>query len=213
MSSATSIKGGTAGQNLVGDAAATKTGASREGFRPWHFFVLASLVGATAAVVMARQPSPEHLVLLSFTVGAAGVCAAALYATLAPLVRKDAGTIRELRSDRARAALEREKRLVLRSIKELEFDRAMGKVSAADFDEMTARLRARAVALMRQLDAGAPVYRTVIEQELAARLGKQAASDRTCGCGTRNDADAAFCKRCGTRLGSDGGDAVGRRDH
>ena len=45
---------------------------------------------------------------------------------------------------RTRAALEREKTLVLRSIKELEFDRAMGKVSEKDFAEMSARLRARA---------------------------------------------------------------------
>ena len=44
---------------------------------------------------------------------------------------------------RARAALEREKTLVLRSIKELEFDHAMGKVSDEDFAEM-ARPPARA---------------------------------------------------------------------
>ncbi len=37
--------------------------------------------------------------------------------------------------------MEREKALVLRSIKELEFDRAMGKVSPRDFDEMSTRLR------------------------------------------------------------------------
>ena len=64
-------------------------------------------------------------------------------------------------SERARAALEREKTLVLRSIKELEFDRAMGKVSAKDFDEMAGRLRARAMTLMKQLDAGGSGYREV----------------------------------------------------
>ena len=55
---------------------------------------------------------------------------------------------------RTRIALEREKTLVLRSIKELEFDFAMGKIAKADFDEMSGRLRARALGLMRQLDAG-----------------------------------------------------------
>ena len=39
-------------------------------------------------------------------------------------------------SESMRAVLEREKMLVLRSIKELEFDRAMGKLSEKDFDEM-----------------------------------------------------------------------------
>jgi hypothetical protein len=216
MSSATSIKGaaGSGSRKLGADASARTSDASQHGFRPWHFFVLASLLGSTVAVVMARQPTPEHLVLLSFTVAAAGVCAAALYATLAPLVRRDTDTVRALRSDRARAALEREKMLVLRSIKELEFDRAMGKVSAGDFDEMTARLRARALALMKQLDAGTPVYRTEIERDLAARLEKQAAaSGRTCRCGTSNDADAAFCKRCGARLQPDRGARVGPREH
>ena len=35
--------------------------------------------------------------------------------------------------ERTRAALEREKMLTLRAIKELEFDRAMGKMSEEDF--------------------------------------------------------------------------------
>jgi hypothetical protein len=163
--------------------------------------VLASLLAATVAVIMARQPAPEHLVLLSLTIGAAGICAAALYATLAPLVKKDVEGDGAPLSERRRAALEREKMLVLRSIKELEFDRAMGKMSPSDFDELAGRLRVRALGLMKQLDAGAPVYRARIEQELAARL--QAPSfpaTQTCACGTTNDADAAFCKRCGKRL-------------
>ena len=66
--------------------------------------------------------------------------------------------------------LEREKALVLRSLKELEFDRAMGKVSQDDFDEMAARLRARALALMKQLDEDGSGYRSIIERELSARL-------------------------------------------
>ena len=81
---------------------------------------------------------------------------------------------------RTRAALEREKTLVLRAIKELEFDRAMGKVSEADWQEMTGRLRARAVRLIRQLDSGSAVYRDLIEKELSAReasAGSRAAGE------------------------------------
>ena len=44
--------------------------------------------------------------------------------------------------------------LTLRSIKELEFDHAMGKVAQKDFAEIGARLRARALELMDQLDSG-----------------------------------------------------------
>ncbi len=50
--------------------------------------------------------------------------------------------------------LVRDKALILRSIKELEFDHAMGKVSEADFADISARLRARALALMQDIERG-----------------------------------------------------------
>ena len=204
MSSATSIDRTSAD---AGNAESTVvTPAEKDGFKPWHFFVLLSLVGATAAVIMARQPSAEHLVLLSITIGAAGICAAALYATLLPLARKEVAESTTALSGRARAVLEREKMLALRSIKELEFDRAMGKVSTADFEEMAGRLRARALSLMKQLDTAAPGYRSIIEGELATRVAAQASAPPTCRCGTANDLDATFCKHCGRRLRSERGE-------
>ena len=111
-----------------------------------------------------------------------------------------------VRGGRTRAALEREKALVLRAIKELEFDRAMGKVSDRDFADMSGRLRSRAGRLIRQLDAGSS-YRADIEKELQRRLGPSperpvsAASHRACrACRSENDLDARFCKRCGQTL-------------
>jgi len=185
---------------------------SSEAFRPWHFFVLASLAASTAAVILSRQSAPEHLILISLTIGAAGAAAAAVHRTILPLTVRDVSVLGDRPSERARAALEREKALVLRSIKELEFDRAMGKVSPKDFDEMAGRLRARAISLMKQLDTGGSGYRAVIERELNARLQKgqtpaidiaREPSAPTCGaCATVNDTDAAFCKRCGTALGA-----------
>ncbi len=106
------------------------------GFRPWHFFVLASLMAATAAVIMSNQATPEHLILISLIIAAAGFAAAGFYRMLAPLAESEAVAVTEPISNRMRSDLEREKALTLRSIKELEFDRAMGKVSAKDFDEM-----------------------------------------------------------------------------
>ena len=86
--------------------------------------------------------------------------------TVAPLVAPELGEQTEMLGGRTRAALEREKLLVLRSIKEVEFDRAMGKISDADFHEVAARLRARAAGLLRQLDADSSGYRVLIEREL-----------------------------------------------
>ena len=175
------------------------------GFRPWHFFVLASLLAATAAVVVSRQATPEHLILISLTIAAAGVAAAGFYRTLAPLAIDDPHLYSEPISERTRATLQREKVLTLRSIKELEFDRAMGKVSERDFDEMAGRLRARAVTLMRALEETGTSYRDRIERDLTSRLAAQgvsvAAPPASCGaCGAANDSDAAFCKKCGARL-------------
>ena len=182
---------------------------SIETFRPWHFFVLASLMAATAAVIMSRQSTPEHLILVSLTIAAAGFAAARLYRMLAPLAETDSLTVSEQPlSERMRSALEREKALALRAIKELEFDRAMGKVSAKDFDEMAGRLRTRALGLMKQLDQRDAGYRALIEQDLTARLAQRKTPDKTSvaaaegcsSCGTVNDADARFCKGCGQRL-------------
>jgi hypothetical protein len=183
-----------------------------DGFNVTHFFVLGSQLAATVAVVMARPSAPEHLILISLTIGAAGLAALCFYRTLAPLVAPHAELERQPLSERARIELEREKALTLRSIKELEFDRAMGKVSPQDFDEMAGRLRARAVGIMKQLDAGTSAYRVIIEKELAARVGSKPAGQLPaqavvpvrvsglCTCGTPNDSDARFCKSCGTKL-------------
>ena len=188
---------------------------TNDGFHVGHFFVLLSLMAATVAVVMARPAAPQHLILISLTVGAAGLAALCFYRLLAPLVAPHVDVERQPLSERLRADLEREKALTLRSIKELEFDRAMGKVSPQDFDEMAGRLRSRAIGIMKQLDSSRSAYRSVIEKELEQRLGAKAPAAAaappaakaapavaagTCACGTVNDPDARFCKSCGAKL-------------
>lgn len=142
--------------------------------RPWQFFTLLALSTSTAAVLVVRGASPAAIILICLAIGAAALVGLGALRTLRPLVSIDAFEP-EMLGGRTRAALEREKNLVLRSIKELEFDHAMGKVSTPDFDEMTARLRARAVRLLGQLDSAETAYRQIIERELASRLGKAGA--------------------------------------
>ena len=197
---------------------------TKDGFSVSYLFVLLSLVAATIAVVLSRPATPESLILISLTIGAAGFAAVCFYQVLAPLIAPHTDLELEPLSERLRGDLEREKALTLRSIKELEFDRAMGKLSQQDFDQMAGRLRARAIGIMKQLDAGAASYRQAIERDLTARLaGKPApgtldvsasakpsnarlrpseakAGARACACGVANDDDARFCKSCGTSL-------------
>ena len=178
-------------------------------FRPWHLFVLAALVAATVAILVARPSDPVGRILLTLAIGAAGFVGLMVYRAIRPLTQSSFEEATVMVGSRSRAAVEREKTLVLRSIKELEFDRAMGKVSEADFEEMGRRLRARAIRLMKQLDVEAVDFLAVIERELEQRLGRPpepvkaagGAPKLTCGgCGIANDGDARFCKACGATL-------------
>ncbi len=194
------------------------TSIDTRGPRVWHFFIVLGLLGATAAVW--REPRftrPEHLILLSAGIVLAAVAAAVLYRTLLPLVSPEQVVGDTRRSARQVRALEREKALVLRSIKELEFDKAMGKVADADYDEMVGRLRQRAVGLMQRIELGEAGLRERITRDLARLAtprggpGKPGphgdgghsttVNARLCGqCRTLNDADARFCKTCGATL-------------
>jgi len=172
------------------------------GLQAWQFFVLAGLVCATVATFMARGQSLSAIVLVSVLMAATTVVGLAVLRTVRPLVFGDEDRTQMI-GQRTRVALEREKMLVLRSIKELEFDKAMGKLSETDFDEMSGRLRTRAARLMRQLDAGGG-YRAQVEADLRKRLGEapaDAPAARFCAaCGTARDVDAKFCKNCGAKL-------------
>ena len=184
--------------------------------QPWQLFTLAGLIGATIVVFFSKGESPAAVILLSLTIFAAAGLGVAALRTFGPLFGILSADAPQLLGGRTRAALEREKALVLRSIKELEFDRAMGKVSEKDFIDMGARLRARAARLIRQLDAKTG-YREQIEKEIEKRVGVSReskagaaakpegtfASPRThacSSCGTQNDRDARFCKNCGGKL-------------
>ena len=190
--------------------------------QPWQFFLLGGMLAATATVIVATGQSPANIIILSLTVVSVSFVGLGAYRILLPLVSKELDAPVTI-GGRTRVAMEREKTLVLRSIKELEFDYAMGKVAKADFDEMHARLRARAVGLLKQLDAGGG-YKEQIAKEVEDRLRRSegdgfshrqngAADEETAtakavalrtsvcdSCGTENDEDAKFCKNCGARL-------------
>ena len=149
-----------------------------DSLRPWQFFTLGALVCATAAVFIIRGTTAENLILVCLSIFAAALIGLAALNALRPLAT---GETREpeMVGSRTRVALEREKNLLLRSIKELEFDRAMGKVAEGDYEEMVGRLRSRAVRLLQQLDNTSSGYRELIERELASRLVKAGGKEST----------------------------------
>jgi pyruvate/2-oxoacid:ferredoxin oxidoreductase beta subunit len=172
------------------------------GLQPWQLFVLAALACATAAVFIVRGQGVTPMVLLSIVMGATALVGMAALRAVRPLVTAYQDRTQMI-GERTRVALERDKMLTLRAIKELEFDKAMGKVSDDDFRDMSGRLRARAGRIMRQLESSAG-YRERIERDLAKRLGEKASeapTTRMCAqCSTGNELDAKFCKNCGEKL-------------
>ena len=82
------------------------------------------------------------------------------------------------------------------ALREIEFDRATGKLSDADYGELHARYTERALAAMRggvsSAAGGDPVEQAVLAYR--ARL-------RECGtCGPRPEPDAVYCSNCGRYL-------------
>ena len=195
MSSATST-------SSSATSASPASSVTPEGLQPWQFFVLAGLGCATAITFLVRGQGITTVLLVGVLMATAVLVGIAALRTLRPLVSPDEDRVAMI-GQRTRAALEREKHLTLRAIKELEFDRAMGKLAENDFVEMSGRLRARAARLMRQLDAGAG-YREQIERDVAARMADASAEPRgkrhCANCSTVNDPDAKFCKGCGAKL-------------
>jgi hypothetical protein len=186
--------------------------------QPWQFFTLAGLVGATIVVFLSEGQSPAGIIVLSLIIFGAAAVGIAAWRMFSPLAGIDEPAGPQMFGGRTRAALEREKSLVMRSIKDLEFDHAMGKLSDKDFTEMGARLRARAAGLIRQLDSGTS-YRQAIQAEIDKRVGPPPATagralsgpppeelkvaTKLClSCSTPNDPDARFCKGCGSQLGN-----------
>jgi hypothetical protein len=82
--------------------------------------------------------------------------------------------------------------VALRALKEIEFDRATGKLSDSDYDHLKAKYTAEALAAMRG-ERPPSGERRVPELPQAARCPEH---------GPRPEPGAQFCSECGRRLGT-----------
>lgn len=85
------------------------------------------------------------------------LAAGVLAFVIAPLLRSDAA-VAELRTDTTgkRRDLQARHAMVLSSLKDLEEDRATGKLDDADYEDLRSRLTSQAVELLRDLDDADP---------------------------------------------------------
>lgn len=94
---------------------------------------------------------------------------------------------------------ERAEDLSIAALREIEFDRATGKLSDADYASLRERYATQALAAMRSAGANAPV--AIDEDPAEAAIRAFRGTHPTCGtCGIRPETDAIYCSNCGSFL-------------
>jgi len=87
------------------------------------------------------------------------------------------------------------------ALREIEFDRATGKLSDADYAELKARYTARALQAMRADDVANASSGDATDDAIEAAVSAYRERMRSCpGCGPRPEPDAVYCSSCGRYL-------------
>ncbi|MBN2192770.1 MAG: zinc ribbon domain-containing protein [Polyangiaceae bacterium] len=188
-------------------------------------WVLAALALAAPVIVGLELGLPAAILLL-----AAGALAAAVflgYSSLLALMKPNELTLDEALTLVAPSNEEEQKRSVLRTLKDLEYEHAVGKISAADYAELVTHYRGEAKRLLKLVvevrgDQLNRAEERATERLVAAGLAevkvqpsRTAPADpssstraaralerrpRCAVCGQRASRNARFCKACGARL-------------
>lgn len=124
---------------------------------------------------------------------------AAMAWVLAPLFRADAGRLIATPSPVRQDIAARRERAV-EALREIEFDRATGKLADADYEMLKSRYTRQAVAAMRSESGGALVDESQIEAAIRRAREAQAAAPVCSVHGPRPEADAIYCSECGRYL-------------
>jgi len=95
-----------------------------------------------------------------------------------------------------------EREAAVAALREIEFDRATGKLSDDDYAELKSRYTGEAVLAMRRETAAAPAPSAApTDDDLEAAVLAYRRDPHSCpACGPRPEADAAFCSNCGRYL-------------
>lgn len=136
------------------------------------------------------------------------VAIAALVLILEPVARPAAAGVRPDVADDDEIPLEESaspKVQALLALKEIEFDRATGKLSDEDFERLRDRYARQALTALDAEAAGESrlAAATTADDPAEALIRAARAGVRLCPvCGPRPEADAAFCSECGQPLRS-----------
>src|SRR3954470_8699686 len=113
-----------------------------------------------------------QLVVLTLAAAALLLVIFLLWSSVQALAGESELTFEEAFSFGSRSAEEEQKRAVLRALKDLEYERSVGKISEEDYQEYAARYRAEAKRLIQNLNEHLAEQRQQVERELERRLAK-----------------------------------------
>jgi hypothetical protein len=150
----------------------------------------------------------EHIVIIGLIVGAG-------YWIISPLMKSDQLNISlTSESDERLEQLTSEKEGAYATIKELEFDLEMGKLSTEDYETLKGQYMLEALDCMKEIDAlqsnesrRESLTEKDIEDEIEQEVSqlRSSRSSKTASvfcthCGTKASSRDRFCSQCGTRI-------------
>ena len=131
----------------------------------------APLVTLTVAIIVGTLYGVQ-LVVLTLAASALLLVIWLLWGSVQALAGESELSFEEAFSMGTRSAEEEQKRAVLRALKDLDYERSVGKISEEDYLEYSARYRAEAKRLIRDLDENLAEARKQVELELERRIRK-----------------------------------------
>lgn len=161
--------------------------------RARHFgwaLAISTVVGA----VVAGQQLGFEVAILVLAAGALVLVIALLWASVAGLSGDTPLTLDEAIGMGAPSAEEEQKRAVLRALKDLEYERSVGKLTDADYREFSERYRAEARRLIEAVDATLGPAHELAEKLAHERLEKAGLAGADAEPGEAAGADAADAK-------------------
>ncbi len=143
-------------------------------FTPELLSLLRKVVPAVwlLAAIVAGLMFGVQIVLLVLAAGALTLVITLMWSSVQSLTGGTALGFEEALGMGAPSKVEEEKRAVLRALKDLEYERGVGKISPEDYAELLAKYRADAKRLIQSVDEALGPARQEVESALAQRLAR-----------------------------------------
>lgn len=161
------------------DAAESATDGARELLTPQLLSGLRKVVPAIwlLGVFATGAIAGVQLAFLALAAGVLALVITLMWFSVQSLTGSSSLGFEEALGMGAPSRVEEEKRAVLRALKDLEYERGVGKISPQDYAELSARYRAEAKRLIQSVDEALGPARDEVEKAIAQRLRRAGISE------------------------------------